>query len=322
MQGAWKGSAAVSNSFNVDWIRRYDLPFKETEHLTNPLNENKPVKISRDGQELPLALGLQLCRMFDEGADAAGVPKPPPPSKPLTSQINHCLSSWFLCLPFLLRRYDHGRTLLPQSLFSPTCHSLHLHGVQNVSVAQLTPFCACTSSQPRHEGRPPNWRHGRWARRGPRWHGRSARTSGTRRHGHDPHGDDAGAHGHGHERRAYDGRHGLWRHGGDGPHDGRTRGHGHGEFCSSYGLAFWYQSRMLRPSPELLCSLACCAALLLQQHRTRLSGLIVLPVSKQPVQGDSCQAYRECWYDLERQWLSWLNTHINERYPSCRACTP
>lgn len=79
LQGAWEGSAAVNNSFNVDWIRRYDLPFKETEHLTNPMNEGKPVKISRDGQELPISLGLQLCRLFDEGADAAGVPKPPQP---------------------------------------------------------------------------------------------------------------------------------------------------------------------------------------------------------------------------------------------------
>ena len=67
----------MTNSFNVDWVRRYDLPFRETESMTNPLNENKPIKISRDGQELPLALGLRVCRMFDEGADADGIPKPP-----------------------------------------------------------------------------------------------------------------------------------------------------------------------------------------------------------------------------------------------------
>ena len=47
--------------------------------MTNPLNENKPIKISRDGQELPLPLGLKICRMFDEGADANGVPRPPAP---------------------------------------------------------------------------------------------------------------------------------------------------------------------------------------------------------------------------------------------------
>lgn len=69
----------MSNSFNVDWVRRFDLPFRETESMTNPLNENKPIKISRDGQELPLSLALRVCRMFDEGADAAGVPRPAPP---------------------------------------------------------------------------------------------------------------------------------------------------------------------------------------------------------------------------------------------------
>ena len=51
--------------------------------MTNPLNENKPIKISRDGQELPLALGLKLTRMFDERADADGVPRPPPAGMPL-----------------------------------------------------------------------------------------------------------------------------------------------------------------------------------------------------------------------------------------------
>ena len=76
-QGTWEGASSVTNSFNVDWIRRYDLQFRETEGMTNPLNENKPIKISRDGQELPLALGLKLTRMFDEKADADGVPRPP-----------------------------------------------------------------------------------------------------------------------------------------------------------------------------------------------------------------------------------------------------
>ena len=36
-------------------------------HLRNPLNEGKPVKISRDGQEMDPAVGLQLACLFDEG---------------------------------------------------------------------------------------------------------------------------------------------------------------------------------------------------------------------------------------------------------------
>lgn len=97
----------MTNSFNVEWVRRYDLSFKETEGLFNPLNENKPVKISRDGQELPLPLGLQLCQLFDEGADAAGVPAPPPPGA-----------------------FPHFRNLIrthAQSPFVPSLHCQVLH---------------------------------------------------------------------------------------------------------------------------------------------------------------------------------------------------
>lgn len=37
-------------SFKVKWLRLNDLPFQRTLHLKNPLNEYKPVKISRDCQ--------------------------------------------------------------------------------------------------------------------------------------------------------------------------------------------------------------------------------------------------------------------------------
>eukprot|EP01116_Phalansterium_solitarium_P004821 TRINITY_DN1598_c0_g2_i2.p1 TRINITY_DN1598_c0_g2~~TRINITY_DN1598_c0_g2_i2.p1 ORF type:complete len:377 (+),score=91.13 TRINITY_DN1598_c0_g2_i2:888-2018(+) len=59
---AWGGA------FKIEWIKIYDLPFEQTSHLRNPLNENKEIKISRDGQELPLDVGRALCTMFDVGA--------------------------------------------------------------------------------------------------------------------------------------------------------------------------------------------------------------------------------------------------------------
>ena len=37
-------------SFEVNWLRLYDLPFQRTLHLKNPWNQDKPVKISRDCQ--------------------------------------------------------------------------------------------------------------------------------------------------------------------------------------------------------------------------------------------------------------------------------
>ncbi|XP_056602930.1 YTH domain-containing protein 1 isoform X2 [Triplophysa dalaica] len=57
--------------FKIDWICRRELPFTKTAHLTNPWNEHKPVKIGRDGQEIELDCGTQLCMLFppDESID-------------------------------------------------------------------------------------------------------------------------------------------------------------------------------------------------------------------------------------------------------------
>lgn len=57
-------------TFSVEWIRLYDLPFQKTLHLKNPLNSFKPVKISRDCQELTEEIGEALCALIDEGADS------------------------------------------------------------------------------------------------------------------------------------------------------------------------------------------------------------------------------------------------------------
>nr|XP_055056291.1 YTH domain-containing protein 1 isoform X2 [Misgurnus anguillicaudatus] len=57
--------------FKIDWICRRELPFTKTAHLSNSWNENKPVKIGRDGQEIELECGTQLCMLFppDESID-------------------------------------------------------------------------------------------------------------------------------------------------------------------------------------------------------------------------------------------------------------
>lgn len=70
----------MGGTFRVVWLRRFDLPFGATEHLTNPLNEGKPVKICRDGQELPPDVGEALVALIEDGADAAGVPRPSRPA--------------------------------------------------------------------------------------------------------------------------------------------------------------------------------------------------------------------------------------------------
>ncbi|KAL9227068.1 hypothetical protein vseg_002805 [Gypsophila vaccaria] len=53
-------------SFKVKWLRLSNLPFYKTLHLKNPLNEYKPVKISRDCQELPTEVGEALCELIDK----------------------------------------------------------------------------------------------------------------------------------------------------------------------------------------------------------------------------------------------------------------
>eukprot|EP00435_Cladocopium_sp_Y103_P044172 s1820_g12.t1 len=51
-------------AFEVRWLRLDDLEFEQVS-IRNPWNENKSVKVSRDGQELPNDVGRQLCDAID-----------------------------------------------------------------------------------------------------------------------------------------------------------------------------------------------------------------------------------------------------------------
>jgi hypothetical protein len=89
VSNVWEGGAAIGGTFRVEWKRRYDLPFEATGHMHNPLNEGKPLRICRDGQELPPELGRALTHLIDQGADAAGVPPPPRPPGAASSVFFH-----------------------------------------------------------------------------------------------------------------------------------------------------------------------------------------------------------------------------------------
>jgi len=57
-------------TFTVRWISRHELNFQEVAHIRNPLNENQPVKLGRDGQPVaPESARAVLDRMnrFDLG---------------------------------------------------------------------------------------------------------------------------------------------------------------------------------------------------------------------------------------------------------------
>ncbi|XP_066298016.1 YTH domain-containing protein 1-like isoform X1 [Branchiostoma lanceolatum] len=66
---------ALGGVIKLDWINRHELPFTKTTHLFNAWNENKPVKIGRDGQELEPNCAAALCQMFppDEHVDLSAI---------------------------------------------------------------------------------------------------------------------------------------------------------------------------------------------------------------------------------------------------------
>ncbi|CAN6454746.1 unnamed protein product [Victoria cruziana] len=65
--GGWKyahGTAHYGRNFSVKWLKLCELSFHKTRHLRNPYNENLPVKISRDCQELEPLIGEQLASLL------------------------------------------------------------------------------------------------------------------------------------------------------------------------------------------------------------------------------------------------------------------
>mmetsp|Transcript_38651 Transcript_38651/g.70344 ORF Transcript_38651/g.70344 Transcript_38651/m.70344 type:complete len:364 (+) Transcript_38651:152-1243(+) len=55
--------------FNVEWLRLHDLPYHEVDSLRNPFNGDRPVRQSRDGQELSNLCGRALCGIIDRHID-------------------------------------------------------------------------------------------------------------------------------------------------------------------------------------------------------------------------------------------------------------
>lgn len=56
----------LGNCYQIEWIKRANIPFQSTRHLQNPWNENRKVQISRDGQELEPSVGESLCKLWDK----------------------------------------------------------------------------------------------------------------------------------------------------------------------------------------------------------------------------------------------------------------
>ncbi|XP_053683790.1 YTH domain-containing protein 1 [Sabethes cyaneus] len=65
---------ALGGVIKIDWVCKKELPFTSTTHLYNPWNENKPVKIGRDGQEIEPKVAEELCRLFPEDTSVEMTP--------------------------------------------------------------------------------------------------------------------------------------------------------------------------------------------------------------------------------------------------------
>lgn len=62
-------SAKLSSNYRVQWLKQCKVDFEDLASFTNPWNENKPLKKSRDGQELPLELAEAICLRLDAAPD-------------------------------------------------------------------------------------------------------------------------------------------------------------------------------------------------------------------------------------------------------------
>lgn len=108
-----------------------DLSFIHTLPLRNPWNENKPVKISRDGQEVEPGVGEQLCRLWVEHAEP---PSSPPPTRDRPRRTQNYGSS---APPSLHHRQPAFPAPMAAMSMVPT---MQLHYMQHAMMRGHAPF--------------------------------------------------------------------------------------------------------------------------------------------------------------------------------------
>ncbi|KAL3498741.1 hypothetical protein ACH5RR_041473 [Cinchona calisaya] len=112
------GNTPWGRTFKVKWLQLHDLPFQKTLHLKNPLNEYKPVKISRDCQELPQDIGEALCELLDGKNDAdISLKRGGSSNDDLPSRRPYAVPSRSLRFEDFVHPMHMGPTLYPLSLY-------------------------------------------------------------------------------------------------------------------------------------------------------------------------------------------------------------
>ncbi|KAM6556919.1 hypothetical protein CsatB_003938 [Cannabis sativa] len=124
-------------SFKVKWLQLNDLPFQKTLHLKNPLNDYKPVKISRDCQELSTEIGEALCELLDVKSSVDGLP------------IRNDFASKRPCIepPSSYGEEDYNVPLMHSSWSqSPMLYSSLLYQHQNEAIKYQLAHCGTTGT--------------------------------------------------------------------------------------------------------------------------------------------------------------------------------
>ena len=66
----WKtdqySNVKLGRTFGIKWLVSSKIPFSQTHELTNKWNNNEPIQVSRDTQEIPYETGLQLALKFHQ----------------------------------------------------------------------------------------------------------------------------------------------------------------------------------------------------------------------------------------------------------------
>ena len=72
---------SLGHPFKIDWISTEKLLFHRTRGLRNPWNQNREVKIARDGTEIEPSVGRRLVNLFHSNSQAVTAPPGGPPSQ-------------------------------------------------------------------------------------------------------------------------------------------------------------------------------------------------------------------------------------------------
>ena len=73
------GQQTLGRPFRVEWLSTQRVPFHRARGLRNPWNQNREVKIARDGTEIEPSVGKRLVQLFSDHPVYQGRPGRPAP---------------------------------------------------------------------------------------------------------------------------------------------------------------------------------------------------------------------------------------------------